>query len=36
MFDDVSTNSPMEGSKVKTLVPEPTLMTIQQLLPYMQ
>ena len=36
MLDAVRTNSPMEGSRVKILVPEPTLMTMQQLLPYMQ
>lgn len=36
MLGAVSTNSPIEGSKVKTLVPEPTLRTMQQLLPYMQ
>ena len=36
MLGAVNTNSPMDGSKVKTLVPEPTLNTMQQLLPYMQ
>lgn len=36
MFAEVSRNSPMDGSKVKMLVPEPMLSTIQQLLPYMQ
>ncbi len=36
MSEAVRTNSPIYGSSVNTLLPDPTLITMQQLLPYMQ
>jgi hypothetical protein len=36
MSEAVRTNSPIDGSSVNTLLPDPTLITMQQLLPYMQ
>lgn len=36
MSGAVRTNSPIDGSSVNMLLPDPTLITMQQLLPYMQ